>query len=130
MRNEKLWSGLTGIFAVILVIALVGQPLAMANGSYINTALGTSTSKVVDSGEAGDTTYYKSSFGDFTDPDAQAAALAASFKQNIEEMREGAALLKNENGALPMTSETKITVLGHGAVVVEGCETKESSSVR
>ncbi len=116
LRNEKLWSGLTGIFAVILVIALVGQPLAMANGSYINTALGTSTSKVVDSGEAGDTTYYKSSFGDFTDPDAQAAALAASFKQNIEEMREGAALLKNENGALPMTSETKITVLGHGAV--------------
>ncbi len=116
LRKSKLWAGLTGIFAVILVLSLVGQPLALANGSYINMALGTSTSKLVDSGEAGDTIYYKSAFGAFDDPDAQAAQLEAAFAQNIEEMREGAVLLKNENNALPMTSEKKITVLGHGAV--------------
>ena len=116
MRNSKLWAGLTGLFSVILVIGLLGQPLAMANGSYINTALGTSTSKVVDTEEPGDTTYYKSTFGDFDDPDAQAAAIEAAFLQNIEEMREGAALLQNENEALPMAQETKVTVLGHGAV--------------
>ena len=116
MRKSKLWSGLAGIFAVILVLSLVGQPLALANGSYINMALGTSTSKLVDSGEAGDTIYYKSSFGAFDDPDAQAAQLEAAFQQNVDEMREGAVLLKNENNALPMTTEQKITVLGHGAV--------------
>ena len=116
MRNSKLWSGLTGLFSVILVIGLLGQPLALANGSYINTALGTSTSKVIDTGEPGDTMYYKSTFGDFADPDAQAAAIAAAFRQNIEEMREGAALLQNLNEALPLASETKVTVFGHGAV--------------
>lgn len=101
---------------MILVIGLLGQPLALANGSYINTALGTSTSKVIDTGEPGDTMYYKSTFGDFADPDAQAAAIAAAFRQNIEEMREGAALLQNLNEALPLASETKVTVFGHGAV--------------
>ena len=116
MRNSKLWAGLTGLFSIILVISLLGQPLAMANGSYINTALGTRTSIIVDTDEPGDTTYYKSSFGDFDDPDAQAAAIEAAFRQNIEEMREGAALLQNENGALPMAEETRVTVLGHGAV--------------
>ena len=116
MRNSKLWAGLSALFAVILVIGLVGQPLALANGSYINTALNTSTSKIVETGNPGDTVYYKSSFGDFDDPEAQAAAIAAAFAQNIEEMREGAALLQNENDALPMKDETKITVLGHGAV--------------
>ena len=88
MRNSKLWSGLTAVFAVILVIALLGQSLAVANASYINSALGTSSSKVVQTGESGDTTYFKSSFGDFEDPAAQAALLEATFEQNRNEMRE------------------------------------------
>ena len=71
MRNSKLWSGLTSLFAVVLVIALIGQSLALANASYINSALGVSTTKVVQTGESGDTTYFKSSFGDFDDPAAQ-----------------------------------------------------------
>ena len=116
MRKSKIWAGFSGIFAVIFVLSLVGQPLALANSSYINTALGTSTSKIVDTGEPGDTMYYKSAFGDFDDPDAQAAAMEAAFAQNIEEMREGAVLLKNDNHALPMKDEVCITVLGHGAV--------------
>ena len=77
MRNSKLWSGLTAVFAVLLVVALLGQSLALANASYINSVLGTSTSRVEITGEAGDTTYYKSSFGSFDDPSAQAALLAA-----------------------------------------------------
>ncbi len=116
LRNSKLWSGLTSVFAVILVIALLGQSLAVANASYINSALGVSTTKVVQTGEAGDTTYFKSSFGDFDDPAAQAALMAATFEQNINEMREGAALLYN-NGALPLAaSERSVSLLGHAAV--------------
>lgn len=115
MRNSKLWSGLTSLFAVILVIALIGQSLALANASYINSALGVSTTRVVQTGESGDTTYFKSSFGDFGDPAAQQALLDATFQQNINEMREGAVLLYN-NGALPLTSEKQVSLFGHAAV--------------
>ena len=34
MKNSKLWSGLTSVFAVILVIALIGNTLATAKASY------------------------------------------------------------------------------------------------
>ena len=116
LRNSKLWSGLTSVFAVILVIALVGQSLALTNASYINSALGVSTTRVVETEEIKDTTYFKSSFGAFDDPDAQAAALAAALEQNINEMREGAALLRNENGALPLSDAVRISAFGHAAV--------------
>ncbi len=116
LKRSKLWSGLTAIMAVLLVISLVGQNIAMAYADVINNALGLQTTRVEETGEAGDTTYYKSSFGSFDDPAAQEALLAASFEQNINEMREGAALLYNPDGALPMKSEAKISVFGHGAV--------------
>ena len=117
MRNSKLWSGLTSVFAVILVIALVGGNLAGTNASYINDALGVSTTRIVQTGEtAADTVYYKSQFGSFDDPAAQAKALAAALEQNINEMREGAALLMNEKNTLPLASAKRISVFGHAAV--------------
>ena len=115
MSKSRLWSGLTAVFAVILVIAIVGQGLALTNASYINSMLGTSTTRIVEKEASGDTTYYKSTFGNFDDPNAQAALLKASFEQNINEMREGAALLTN-NGVLPLTGATRISVFGHAAV--------------
>ena len=47
MKRSKLWSGLTSTSAALLVVGLIGQNLAAANASYINTALGTTTTKVV-----------------------------------------------------------------------------------
>ncbi len=117
LKNSKLWSGLTALFAVILVIALVGNTLATANGSYINTQLGINTAVVVEKGEApADTVYFKSQFGAFDDPAAQAKAIEAALEQNRNEMREGAALLMNKDGVLPLTDAVKVSVFGHGAV--------------
>ena len=117
LKKSKLWAGLTSLFAVILVIALIGNVLATANASYINSTLGISTARVVEKGEApADTTYYKSQFGAFDDPEAQAKAIAAALEQNVNEMREGAALLMNRDSVLPLTDVTKVSVFGHGAV--------------
>ena len=116
MRKSKLWSGLTAIVAVVLVISIIGQSTAAGYADVINNMLGIDPMIIVETGEAGDTTYYKSAFGDFDDPDAQAAMLAASFEQNINEMREGAALLYNKDNALPLTTETRISLFGHASV--------------
>lgn len=116
MRNSKLWSGLTAVMAVLLVISLVGQYYALGYADFINSALGIQTTMVVDTGEAGQTLHYASSFGDFDDPDAQAALLAASFEQNINEMREGAVLLYNADNALPLTGEKRVSLFGHASV--------------
>ena len=71
VRNTKLWSGLTSVFAVILVIAMIGNTLAGANASYINNMLDISTARVVETANAPtDTTYYKSQFGAFDDAEA------------------------------------------------------------
>ena len=118
MKNSRIWSGFSTLFASLLVISLLGQNLAMENASYINSALGVSTSKLVDieAGEAVDTTYYKSQFGDFDDPAALQRLLDAEYEQNINEMREGAALLRNEKNTLPLTDAVRISVFGHAAV--------------
>ena len=116
MKKSKLWSGLASASSALLVVGLVGQNLALANASYINSALGATTTRIVQTGEAGDTTYFKSRFGAFDDPEAQAAAIAAAMEQNVNEMREGAALLRNENNTLPLTNATRISVFGHAAV--------------
>ena len=116
MKNSKLWSGLTAVMAVLLVISLIGQTLAVENAAYINNELGIVTGRVVETGEPGDTMYYKSQFGDFDDPAALQRLLAAEYEQNINEMREGAALLKNDHNALPLTNAVRISVFGHAAV--------------
>ena len=117
MKHAKLWSGLTSVFAVLMVIAMIGNTLATANSSYINSQLGINTARVVEKGTAPtDTTYYKSQFGAFDSADAQAKAIAAALEQNVNEMREGAALLMNKDSVLPLTGVSKISVFGHGAV--------------
>lgn len=116
MRNSKLWSGLTAVMAVLLVICLVGQYYALGYSDFINSGLGIQTTQVVDTGEPGEVIHYPSSFGSFDDPDAQAALLEASFQQNIHEMREGAVLLYNADNALPLTTETRISLFGHASV--------------
>ena len=116
MRRSKLWSGLMAVMAVLLVISLVGQYYALGYADFINGGLGIQTTKVVETGEPGQTIHYPSSFGDFDDPAAQAALLEASFEQNINEMREGAVLLYNADNALPLTGEKRISLFGHASV--------------
>ncbi len=116
LRKSRLWSGFTAIMAVLLVISLIGQSICLGYADVVNNMLGITTSQLVETGETGDTTYFKSTFGDFDDPAAQAAMLQASFEQNINEMREGAALLYNKENALPLKSETRISLFGHASV--------------
>lgn len=115
-KLSKLWFGLTAVFAVLLCIAVVGTTVAYDYAGVINDALGVQTSKVIkgEVSEEVDTTYYKSSFGEFNAANLEKLKEARK-EQNINEMREGAALLKNDKNALPLKTEKKISLFGRSA---------------
>lgn len=116
-KLSKLWLGLTAVLASLLCVAIVGTSVAYDYAGVINDALDIQTSKIV-KGEAddnADTIYYKSSFGDFNEENLKKLE-AATREQNIAEMREGAALLKNDKNVLPLKTEKKISVFGFSAV--------------
>ena len=124
--HQKLWTILTGISAVLLVIAIVGTMVANYFEPVVTTLLMASTSKIeVDPTAASvDTEYFKSDYTyDRSGEEQLVADAEALFRQSVEE---GAALLKNENGALPIASgEKKITVFGAaGPAYITGLNTE------
>lgn len=101
LKKTRIWAGLSTTFASLLCCVAVGSTVADAYSGTINQALNITTSEIVtenpDPNE--DTVYYKSSFGDFNEANLKKLQAAAK-EQAINEMREGAALLYNPDGAL------------------------------
>lgn len=115
MKRDS-FRGLTSLCAVLLVIFIFGTIVAMDYENAINSFFGTRSSKIVDVDEVGDTQYYESKYGDLSAENLQ-KLIADTYKQNVAEMQEGAVLLKNDNNALPLTSdENSITLFGHAVV--------------
>lgn len=118
-RLTKLWAGLVAVFAVLLTIVIIATTIGLDYADVINDALDVQLTEVVKSDEPTediDTEYYKSSFGAIT-AENQEKLVAATLEQTVNEMREGAALLYNkEDSALPLKTETRISVFGHAAV--------------
>ena len=114
MKNTKpkvrLWSVLTGLTAILTVAAIVGNIIANQYATTINVALNASTYKIIHGENTGDTEYFKKGFASDEEREAYEAELCATVEA------EGAALLKNENNALPLASGAKISLFGHGSV--------------
>ena len=100
-KSGILWTVLTVVMALLLVVCIVVIPVTNMFATAINVALGAATQKVV------------------ADPDAQIffwsnyeneADLVAFERQLCRDIEgEGAALLVNRNNALPLATGTKIT---------------------
>ena len=115
MRQKNVWRGLASVSAFALSVLVLGSSLAFQYQGAINSALHLQTSKMVNEGADGDNIYFKSAFGDFTEEN-QAKLIEATFEQNINEMKEGAVLLRNRDGALPLAeNERKVTLFGHAS---------------
>ena len=114
MKNTKpkvrLWSVLTGLTAILTVAAIVGNIIANQYATTINVALNASTYKIIKGETTGDTEYFKKGFASDEEREAYEAELCATVEA------EGAALLKNENNALPLASGAKVSLFGHGSV--------------
>jgi beta-glucosidase len=86
----------------------------MGYAGTVNQALGIRTSKVVNEGDAGeDTTYFESDYGELNAENLQ-KLIEDTYAESVQEEAEGAVLLKNDNGALPLASdELRVTLFGH-----------------
>ena len=115
MKNKKskvgLWSALTAITAVLTIAAIVGNIIANQYATTINVALNASTYQIIhDSSNTEDTEYFKKGFASDEEREAYEAELCAQVEA------EGAALLKNQNAALPLAQGAKVSLFGHGSV--------------
>ena len=97
--KARIWRGFTAISASLLSIAVGGVAIVNANAAFINTRLGTTNIKLVETGDGKqDTDYFKSEFSSIAELVDAKEALAEEMSE------EGSVLLKNENSAMPMSA--------------------------
>ncbi|MBR2874691.1 MAG: glycoside hydrolase family 3 C-terminal domain-containing protein [Clostridia bacterium] len=125
MSKKNLWRGLIYVFTLLLALVIIASVLLESFSSAVDAYLGTQSYKVLTK-EDKDSTYKL-----FT-PDEKylnedgtgnsKALISAAIDLGRRQSQEGSVLLKN-NGALPLSSGDKITMLGMRSVyTLLGCE--------
>lgn len=109
------WSVVTSVLAILLVVALAGSYVAFSSAQAINIALKIKTNKMTNPDDSA--VYFASDFDSVEE-------LEAHDKKIAEQLAgEGTVLLKNENGALPLDAEEKISCFSHSSVDIATCGT-------
>ncbi len=110
-HSFRKWRGFGAISASLLSIAVGGVAIVNANAAFINSRLGTTNIKLVETGDGTQNTdYFNSEFSSLSDLVAAKEALAEQIGS------EGAVLIKNINSALPMSKSATVTVWGMNSV--------------
>lgn len=97
VKKQKLWKIMTSVFALLMVIVVIGTYVASSASSTINQVLGTSDIQIKNMEDTihGDSAYYASSYDTVEDLVNEEYAFIEDVQQ------EGSVLLKND-GALPL----------------------------
>ena len=113
MRNKKaLWNGLTRVFAFLLALSIIAGSLLEANRTAVDTFFGSVSEALVS--EEGETYNTFKPNAEFLNEDGTGNATAlimAAIDLGRRQEAEGAVLLKN-NGALPLSQGSSVTLLG------------------
>ena len=105
-KLSRIMRGLFGIFATVLVIAIGAEQMLDVYRSSIDLQLGTTSYQVVTADTEADLYNFKSDYASAEELVAAHHALADTV------MEEGIVLLRNDNGALPLAQDEKVTLLG------------------
>ena len=108
LKKKNLWRGLTMVFALLLAVSMMAGNILELYRTSVDAFLGTRSTQTVteQSDDESNAWTYKSEF-------TTAKEAYEGFKDfAIEASQETFALLKNENGALPLAKDAKITMLG------------------
>ena len=112
--NKSIFRGTFVAFTTLLAILIPGLNVARANAAMINNALNVKTDIVIDDGSAETdpekSNYFPSQYNSLEEVKAAGEALA----QQIEES--GLVLMKNDNNALPLSTNAKVSLFGTGSV--------------
>lgn len=110
--KKRLPKTLFVLFVTLLCILIPAYDVMTAYSAMINNALNIQSYRVVESDIAADydSEYFKA---DFSDPEAYDKA-AAELCRQVE--AEGLVLLTNQNGALPLPKQAKVSFFAQGAV--------------
>ena len=100
-KGSKLWTALTAVLAVLLVVCIIAIPVTNGLSTSINIALKADTQKIIPDPNA--TIYFWSDYDD----EADLVAFEKQLCRDIE--AEGAALLVNRDNTLPLAAGTKFT---------------------
>ena len=102
-KKNLLWKGLSVLFVLLFAVFMIGGPIANNYASIVNMVLGTESTKTI--GDPGQT-YFEADYASSEEQAAAAEELCMQVEAN------GAVLLMNNNGALPLASGSKVTLLG------------------
>ena len=114
--KRGLWRGLTALLVFVLCVSLLLGNVLEANAGTIDTALSTISSGFVSEQNADNPLYDKyTPPEEFLNADGSGnskALIQAAIDLGRREAAEGSVLLKNENGALPLSSGSNVTLFG------------------
>ena len=112
MRKHQKWIGLTSLFALLFGMTVSLSSSAFYYSGYVNSFLGLTGQTIA---IEGDTNYYPSAYGELNAENAD-RLMADEKAHSIRAMHEGTVMLRNENGALPLSAaERSVTIFGNNA---------------
>lgn len=114
-NSGLLWRGLTSVTGTLLVLGICGTQCSYMYAGTINSALGTSSTRIVAGEGGGNTTYYASECGELNAENLQ-KLIADAYGESVLEQEEGSVLLRNNDGTLPLASDKHVTLFGHAVV--------------
>ena len=107
MKNNKLWTVMTIVTAILLVVSVVAIPVTNMFATVINVTLGATTQEIIPDPNA--EIYFWTNYENEEDLVAYEKELCATVEG------EGAALLVNRDNTLPLAEGTKFTTFSQSS---------------
>ena len=113
-KKSAVFRGIAAILAFLMPVSMTLATLAFQYDAWLNNNIfGINTSYVV-GGSSDAAIYYPNDYGYDNSALVDVNIDAASF--NVELASESVVLLRNENDALPLSGDSRVTIFGNGAV--------------